>query len=185
MEYNILLVDDEETFHELLPLFLTRNTKHTFTVHSAINGKVGFEIYGKLGSNGQKPDLVLMDLRMPVMDGFEATRRIIENDPKANIYMFTAYVKTEMERDALKAGAKGTLNKVADWYRTVEDIVNILESESAGQRPEVESSGSLNEGGITKNSSLRVAPAPMLYLDVPFSLPHRDIDTEEYEKNKL
>jgi len=183
MEYNILLVDDEETFHEVLPIFLAKNKKYTFTVRCAINGKEGVETYSKLRREGQKPDLVLMDIRMPVMDGVEATRRIIENDPKANIYLFTAYAKTEIERDALKAGAKGTLNKVADWHRTVEDIVNILES--AGQRPEVESSGSVNEGGITKNSSFGVAPAPVLYPVVPFSLLPWDRDMEEYKKNKL
>ena len=133
-----MLLDDEETIHELLPLFLTRNTKHTFTVHSAINGKAGVEIYGKLGSNGQKQDLVLMDLRMPVMDGVEATRRIIEHDSEANIYPFTAYAGAEVERDALKAGAKGTISKGTDWDRTVGGIINTLERESAGQRPEVE-----------------------------------------------
>ena len=185
MEYNILLVDDEESFHEVLPLFLAKNRNHTFTVLCAINGKAGVEMYSKLRRDGQKPDLVLMDIRMPVMDGVEATRRIMENDPKANIYLFTAYAKTQIEGNALKAGAKGTLNKVADWHRTVEDIVNILEPESAGQRPEVESLGGLNEGRIAKNSSLRVAPAPVLYLDVPFSLPSWDRDMEEYEKNLL
>ncbi len=183
MEYNILLVDDEESFHEVLPLFLAKKKKHTFTVHGAINGKAGVEMYGKLRREGQKPDLVLMDIRMPVMDGVEATRRIMENDPKANIYLFTAYAKTEIEGDALKAGAKGTLNKVADWHRTVEEILNILEPESAGQRPEVESSGSVNEGGIAKNSGFGVAPALVLYPDVPFLLPPMDVDMEEYEKN--
>ncbi|MCD6456076.1 MAG: response regulator [Methanophagales archaeon] len=127
MEYNILLVDDEETIHELLPIFLARNTEHTFSVHSALNGKEGVEMYGKLASDGHKPDLVLMDIRMPVMDGVEATRRIIENDAKANIYLFTAYAETEIEREALKAGAKGTINKGADWHGTVEEIVNTRE----------------------------------------------------------
>ena len=127
MEYTILLVDDEESLHELLPLFLARDKKHTlFTVHSAMNGKAGVEIYGKLASGGHKPDLVLMDLRMPVMDGVEATIRIIKNDPKANIYLFTAYTGTEVESDALNAGAKGTINKIADWNKTVEIITNIL-----------------------------------------------------------
>lgn len=131
MEYRILLVEDEEAFHILISKFLARVKKHTFTVHSAINGEVGVEEYSKLANDGQKPDLVLMDLRMPVMDGFEATKRIIENDPKANIYLFTAYAGTEVERDALKAGAKGTINKGADWHGTVEKIVNILELKSA------------------------------------------------------
>ena len=128
MEYNILLVEDEEAFHILIPNFLALVEKHTFTVHSAINGEVGVEKYGKLASNGHKPDLVLMDLRMPVMGGVEATRRIIENDPKAYIYLFTAYAGTGEERDALKAGAKGTIGKGADWHRTAEEIINILES---------------------------------------------------------
>jgi CheY-like chemotaxis protein len=132
MEYSILLVEDEEAFHILLPNFLALVKKHTFTVHSAINGEVGVKEYSKLASNGQRPDLVLMDLRMPVMDGAEATKRIIEKDSKAYIYLFTAYAGTEAERDALKAGAKGTISKGADWHRTAEEIVNTLES--VGQR---------------------------------------------------
>ena len=74
MEYNILLVEDEEAFHILIPNFLALDEKHTFTVHSALNGEVGVEEYSKLASDGQKPDLVLMDLRMPVMDGAEANQ---------------------------------------------------------------------------------------------------------------
>jgi len=128
MEYSILLVDDEEAFHILIPNFLALVKKHTFTVHSAINGEEGVEMYSKLAKDGQKPDLVLMDLRMPVMDGVEATKRLIEKDPKANCYLFTAYTGTEAERDVLKAGAKGTVNKGTDWNRTVEEIVNTLES---------------------------------------------------------
>ena len=123
-----MLVEDEEAFHILLPHFLAQDKKHTFTVHSALNGEVGVEKYSKLASNGHKLDLVLMDLRMPVMDGAEATRRIIEKDSKAYIYLFTAFAGTEEESDALKAGAKGTISKSADWHRTVEEIVNILES---------------------------------------------------------
>ena len=125
-----MLVDDEETIHELLPIFLARNTGHTFSVHSALNGKEGVEMYGKLARDGHKPDLVLMDIRMPVMDGVEATRRIIEHDSEANIYPFTAYAGAEVERDAIEAGAKGTVSKSSDWNRTVEGIINTLERES-------------------------------------------------------
>lgn len=127
MEYIILFVDDEEAFHILLSNFLEQVKKHTFTVHCAENGAAGVEMYGKLASEGHRPDLVLMGLRMPVMDGAEATKRIIEHDPEANIYLFTAYSETEEESDALKAGAKGTINKSADWNRTVEEVVSILE----------------------------------------------------------
>jgi len=128
MEYRILLVDDEEPFHKLIPYYLERAKAHKFTVYSAMNGEEGGEMYSKLVSDGQKPCLVLMDLRMPVMDGAEATKRIIEKDLEANIYLFTAYAETEMEREAFKAGAKGTINKIGDWDRTHECIMNILTS---------------------------------------------------------
>jgi len=129
MEYKILIVDDEEPIHKLLPLFLARDEKHTFTVHSAENGAVGVDMYNKQVSDGRKKiDLVLMDLRMPVMDGVEATIRIMANDPEANIYLFTAYAKTGIEEEALDAGARGTIRKSSDWYMTVNEIVNILES---------------------------------------------------------
>ena len=128
MEYSILLVEDEEEFHNLLPLYLAMNKKHTFTVHSARDGEAGVELYSKLTNGGKKPDLVLMDIKMPVMNGVEATRRITDNDPAANIYLFTAYAGTGVERNALDAGAKGTLSKAADWTKIVEEIVNILES---------------------------------------------------------
>jgi len=127
MEYNVLLVEDEEAFHKLIPAFLALSEEHKFTVYSAWNGKEGIEIYSKLVNDGQKPDLVLMDLRMPVMDGVEATKRIIENDPKANIYLFTAYAGTPIEKDALEAGAKGTINKIGDWNRMLKDVITALE----------------------------------------------------------
>lgn len=127
MEYNILVVDDEEAVHELLSRFLALKKRYTFTVDSAINGKEGIEMYSKLARDGQKPDLVLMDLIMPGMDGVEATKRIIEKDPEANIYIFTADVTREKGK-GLKAGAKGVISKMADWYEMVEDIIQILES---------------------------------------------------------
>ena len=127
MEYKILLVDDEADIHELMSLFLEMDERHTFIMNSAEDGKAGVELYGKLSKEGRRPDIVLMDLRMPVMGGVEATGQILESDPGANIYLFTAYTKTEVETDALEAGAKGTLNKSTDWNQTVGAIVDILE----------------------------------------------------------
>nr|QNO50168.1 chemotaxis protein CheY [Methanosarcinales archaeon ANME-2c ERB4]QNO50206.1 chemotaxis protein CheY [Methanosarcinales archaeon ANME-2c ERB4] len=128
MDYSILIVDDEGDIRKLMSLFLEMNETHTFTIYSAENGKKGINIYSKLTNSGRKPDIVLMDLRMPVMDGVEATRRIIESHPDANVYIFTAYTKTEVEQDALIAGARGTLSKDVDWNRTIANVVNILES---------------------------------------------------------
>ena len=123
-----MLVEDEEEFHTLLPLYLMKNKQHTFTVHSARSGEAGVELYSKLTNGGKKPDLVLMDIKMPVMNGMEATKRIMDNDPAANIYLFTAYARTGVERNTLNTGAKGILSKDTDWTKIAEKIVNILES---------------------------------------------------------
>ena len=127
MEYNILLVDDEADIHELMSLFLEMDEENTFIMDSAEDGKTGVEMYSKLSGEGRKPDIVLMDLRMPIMDGVEATGHILDSDPGANIYLFTAYTKTEVEQDALEVGARGTINKSTDWNQTVGAIVDILE----------------------------------------------------------
>jgi NarL family two-component system response regulator LiaR len=126
MEYNILLIDDEASVHEVFNLFLTRKKEHIITLHSALDGKAGIEKYGELAREGYKPDLVLMDLIMPEMDGIETTKRLITEDPSANIFLFTADVKGR-EEDALEAGAKGIINKLSDWYAMVENIKHILE----------------------------------------------------------
>jgi CheY-like chemotaxis protein len=128
MEYSILVVDDEKGIHKLLAVFLALNKQHMFSLHTALHGKVGVEMYSKLVDEGKKPDLVLMDIRMPVMDGVEATIRIMDYDPEANIYLFTAYAGTEVARNGRNAGAKGTISKDADWNITAEKIVDILES---------------------------------------------------------
>ena len=128
MKYRILLVEDEEAIHKLLSTFLVRNKKHTFTLHTTLHGRAGVEMYSKLVEEGKKPDLVLMDIKMPVMNGVEATILILNNDPEANIYLFTAYAGTAVEENALNAGAKGTISKSVEWPGTVEKIVNILES---------------------------------------------------------
>ncbi len=125
--FNVLLVDDEEAMHRLLSLFMAR-AGYRCNLHSAYNGKTGVEMYNKLLESGKRPHIVLMDLRMPGMDGVEATEKILEIDPDADIYLFTAYAKTEIEKEALKHGAKGTINKTADWNKMVERIVDILRS---------------------------------------------------------
>ena len=59
----------------------------------------------------EKPDVVLMDIRMPVMDGLEATRQIVEADPSVRILVVTTFDLDEYVFGALKAGASGFLLK--------------------------------------------------------------------------
>jgi len=96
---------DEKGIHKLLSVFLALNKQHTFSLHTALHGKAGVEMYSNLVDESK-----------------------MDYDPKANIYLFTAYAGTEVEKNARNAGAKGTLSKDADWNMTAEKIEDILES---------------------------------------------------------
>jgi DNA-binding NarL/FixJ family response regulator len=74
-----------------------------------------------------RPDVVLMDVRMPILDGIAATRQIVEEDTPARVLVLTTFDRDEIVYDAMKAGASGFLlksvppAKLADAIRTVAD----------------------------------------------------------------
>ena len=77
-----------------------------------------------------RPDLVLMDLRMPKMDGFEATREIKRESPSTVVLVLTALGEPESLLEALKAGASGYVLKDTSPQRIVEAIRRVLDGES-------------------------------------------------------
>src|SRR5690606_27229673 len=77
-----------------------------------------------------RPDVVLMDLQMPVMDGLAATKAILEEDPSAKVVVLTTYDGDEDIFRALAAGARGYLLK--DMLRT--EILGVVRSVHAGRR---------------------------------------------------
>jgi DNA-binding NarL/FixJ family response regulator len=105
MPIRVLITDDHETVRRGLAVFLR-----------AISG---FEIVGEAGDGEEavkkasllKPDLVLMDISMPIMDGIEATQIIHRNHPSAKILILTSYSEEDHVRRALDAGASGYLQK--------------------------------------------------------------------------
>jgi DNA-binding NarL/FixJ family response regulator len=97
----------------------------------------GVEVVGS-GADGEQavglvaqtlPDVVLMDLRMPRMDGFEATRRIRAEHPGVQIVVLTTYADDESIIEALRAGAIGYLTKDAGR----DHILRAIEAAAAGQ----------------------------------------------------
>ncbi|WP_202320168.1 response regulator [Archaeoglobus neptunius] len=94
-----LVVDDNEDVYEIFKIILQE-----FEVYHARNGKEAVEMYRKL-----KPDIVLMDIFMPVMDGIYASKEILSMDPRAKIIAVTAFAKRE---DVLKSvGVKEVIEK--------------------------------------------------------------------------
>ncbi|MGE5392082.1 MAG: PAS domain S-box protein [Deltaproteobacteria bacterium] len=104
-EWKVLVVDDRETNRELLTQLLGRIG---FEVRDAADGLAGVKEFG-----AWHPDLVLMDLMMPVMDGYEAITRIRQSDAgdTAAIIAISASVMEESEAEARKAGADAFIRK--------------------------------------------------------------------------
>jgi len=113
---KILICDDQALVREGLEMLLNLEPDLD-VVGTAENGKEAVEIAGKL-----KPDIVLMDLKMPVMNGIEATRAIRAACPEIKVLILTTYDHDEWLFDAIRAGASGYLLK--DARR--EDIINAV-----------------------------------------------------------
>jgi len=104
-EIKILIVDDHEVVRNGLSTMLEREEDFT-VIGEAQNG---LEAVDKV--NALKPDVVLMDLRMPEMDGVEAMRRIKAEQDDAKFLVLTTFDTDEYIFDAIEAGAKGYLLK--------------------------------------------------------------------------
>jgi DNA-binding NarL/FixJ family response regulator len=107
-------------------------------LRTLLSGKVGIEVVAEANDGQQaltlcrelRPDLVLMDVRMPVMDGLEATKMIKQEMPKTSVMMVTMHENTDYLFKAVKAGAAGYVLKDASGERLLGAIRRTLEGES-------------------------------------------------------
>ena len=102
---KIVIVDDHEMVRNGLSVMMEREEDFK-VIGEANNGKEAVELVGKL-----QPDVVLMDLRMPEMDGVEAMRQIRAKDDSVEFLVLTTFDSDEYIFDAIEAGAKGYLLK--------------------------------------------------------------------------
>lgn len=123
---RILLVDDEELSRRGLRAMIGRSLAAAEIVGEASDGQAAVEAVETL-----QPDVVLMDIRMPEMDGVEAATRIAELSPYTRIVFLTAYDEFEYAREAVRLGADAYLLKPVEE----EDLVRVLE-ESIRKRTE-------------------------------------------------
>lgn len=121
---RILLTDDQALFREGLCTLLSLERDFE-VVAEAANGEEAVEAARIL-----KPDLVLMDLRMPVMSGVEATRRVREVSPSSRVLVLTTFHEDEEVFDALRAGACGYLLKDTPSGKLAEAIRAAVRGES-------------------------------------------------------
>ena len=121
---RVLLVDDQE---------IVRQGLSTILKYAA-----GIEVVGQAGDGREaialakdlRPDVVLMDLKMPRLGGIPATRRICEAHPETRVIILTTYDTDDLVFQGIKAGAKGYLLKDASSETLVEAIRGVVEGES-------------------------------------------------------
>jgi len=104
MSKRILIIDDEENIRRVTRLTLQGAG---YEVGEAADGERGLEAFG----DGSAWDAVLLDQRMPGMDGLETLRHINERDATARVIMATAYASIELAVDAMKLGATDFVRK--------------------------------------------------------------------------
>jgi len=107
---RVLVVDDHEVVRRGLHAFLD-GEPDLEVVADAGGGEEALEAFARLDSDGQRPDVVLMDLQMAPMDGIETTRRILDRYPGVEVVALTSFGEKERVRGALDSGASGYLLK--------------------------------------------------------------------------
>lgn len=120
--YNILIVDDQKGVRRLLEEIFK---KDGWDVSTAVDGSEAVEMAVQI-----QPDIILMDMKMPNMNGLEASQKIIERNPDLSIIMMTAYGEMEVVRAALDSGVKKCITKPFD-IMYLRDMVNSLVEEQA------------------------------------------------------
>lgn len=113
---KILIVDDQSLFREALKTLLNASNEFEI-VGDASNGEEALRMVLQ-----HSPDVVLMDLRMPIMDGVEATRRILQMNKPTKVIVLTTFDDDENVFEALRAGAVGYLLKDVSSEKLYEAI---------------------------------------------------------------
>jgi len=121
---KVLITDDHPVVRKGLSAFLAAKAAGIEVVGEAVNGKEALERTKELN-----PDVILMDLLMPVMDGIEAIKQIKAEIPEARILVMTSFATDEMVFPAIKAGALGYLLKDSDPDELVNAIRRIHRGE--------------------------------------------------------
>jgi CheY-like chemotaxis protein len=117
---KILLVEDNEMNRDML---LRRLNRNGFEVVIAVNGQEGVELAGSA-----RPDLILMDMSLPVLDGWEATKIVKANPDTARIPVIalTAHAMVHDKEKAMAAGCDDFDTKPIDLPRLLEKINSLL-----------------------------------------------------------
>jgi two-component system chemotaxis response regulator CheY len=119
MAKKILLVDDAAFMRKVIKDTLSKNGYTE--LYEAVDGADAVEKYSEIN-----PDLVIMDITMPNMDGLEALKAIKAKDPNASIVMCSAMGQESMVMDAVRSGAKDFIVKPFKPDRILKTVTTVL-----------------------------------------------------------
>jgi CheY-like chemotaxis protein len=123
---KVLLVEDNEMNRDILSRRLSRRG---YVVVFAMDGRQGVEM-----ARSEKPDIILMDMSLPVMDGWEATRRVKSDNAMRNVPVIglTAHAMSGDREKALEAGCDDYDTKPVELDRLIEKIEQLLRERQKG-----------------------------------------------------
>lgn len=123
LQIRILLVDDHPIIRQCIRLLLDRNAETT-VVGETDNGESAISLVQQL-----KPDVVIMDIMMPVLNGIEATRQILKLLPKTKVIALSAHFQKSFVKNMFDAGACGYLLKDSLYSELVPALKKIWGNE--------------------------------------------------------
>lgn len=120
---RVLLADDHALFRQGLRSLL--ESENMRVIGEAANGREALRY-----AADTHPDVILMDIQMPELDGVKATQSILEIDPEAKVIMITMYRQDRYVFEAVKAGARGYILKDADATTLIDAIKRVASGEA-------------------------------------------------------
>jgi DNA-binding NarL/FixJ family response regulator len=126
----VLVVDDHELVRRGLRAFF-ESEPDLEVVGDADGGAQALDVLARLGLEGRRPDVVVMDLQMQPVDGIESTRRILARFDDVAVVALTSFAESERVKAALEAGASGYVLKDSD----ADDVAAAVRAAHRGDLP--------------------------------------------------
>lgn len=153
---RVLLVDDQALLRESFRRLLELEGKDIVVVGAAADGHDALEQIERLDRAGRLPQVVLMDIRMPRLNGVEATRELLRRWPAVRVMMLTTFDDEDYIVDGLRAGATGYLLKDT----SSEQLVRAIHAVHRGEAPLQPSVAAKLVARIARSSEPEPVPHP-------------------------
>jgi CheY-like chemotaxis protein len=121
LSYSILIVDDTPLIRRALRACLEENHKDWKVCGEAADGTAALDMAQEL-----KPDLIVLDLSMPGMNGFELASKLKDSSPSLPLLMFASFKTPQLEREAMAAGCNAVVSKSEHQQMLLDNIQRLL-----------------------------------------------------------